>query len=235
MDSRTDAERLCEHLDQLNRWPSWDDAALAGVELVDHEYDNGWAEPKGWSSPQAVIHLADGSAVYPAETGWQILDDARAGVEVQSGAMRRVHNPGVHHTVRRHPDAWIDPTARVEAGAVLAARAWIGPHAHVGRAAHVGGGAWVGPGVFVGSRSIVRGGCHISPGAVIGAGSDIGSTSQIGAGARLAQRSALHAFSAVTAGDLSTGRPFVTRRMSRWHASQLAHMVDRLASMNREH
>ena len=215
-----DAEQLRDRLDQLNRWPTWHEAATAGVELVDH-----------LDTASGIFHLANGDAVFPTADGWEMLDHVRSGVTIQSGTMRRIHNPGVDPDARIHPTARIDPTARVETGAVVGAHVFVGADAHIGRDAHIMAQSFIGPGAFIGTTSIIRGSCHIAPGAVIGAGSDLGACTQIGAGAQLAQGSTLDPFTAVTAGETTTAPP--TRSPTR-HAGQIAHMIERLATINRE-
>ena len=215
-----DAEQLRDRLDQLNRWPTLHQAATTGVELVDH-----------LDTASGIFHLANGDAVFPTADGWEILDQVRSGVTIQSGTMRRIHNPGVDPDARIHPTARIDPTARVEAGAVVGAHVFVGGDAHIGRDAHIMAQSFIGPGAFIGTTSIIRGSCHIAPGAVIGSGSDLGACTQIGAGAQLEQGSTLDPFTAITAGDTTTTQP--TRTTTR-HSGQIAHMIERLATINRE-
>ena len=216
-----DAEQLRDRLDQLNRWPTWHQAATAGVELVDH-----------LDTASGIFHLANGDAVFPTADGWEILDQVRSGATIHSGTMLRVHNPGVDPDARIHPTARIDPTARVEAGAVVGAHVFVGRDVHIGRDAHIMTQSFIGPGAFIGTTSIIRGGCHISPGAVVGASSDLGACTQVGAGARLAQGSTLDPFTAITAGDTTTTTQ--PTRSSTRPSGQIAHMIERLATINRE-
>lgn len=212
---------LAEQLNALGYDPKWRDASQLGVELVDH-----------LDSSVGVFHLASGDVVYPTQTGYEILEGARTGKSVLSGTMQRIHNPGVDPNARIHPTASIDPNARIEAGAVIGPRASVGRDAHVGRNAYVGQSSTVCAGAFVGPGTTVRGGSIIGEGAVVGAGSDIGSCSQIGPGSAIEQGTTVDGHSKVTAGEKVTKAN--GRHAGHSPASQLAHAVERLLSMDRD-
>ena len=215
-------QQLCDALDQLNRPPTWQEASRLGVELVDHDH-----------STTDSLHLANGDLVYPTDEGWVAIEHARPGRLVRSGETDRVHNPGVNPAARVHTSAHVDPTARVEAGAVIGPRVYISADAHVGRDAHVEIAAFVGSGVFVGPGATVRGGCHLGDGAVVGAGSDLGACIRIDSGTHLAQGTVLDNAGA------TRHRPAEPTQIGRFHgtngrlAIQIATTVDRLAALNR--
>lgn len=217
--ARSDAEQLRDHLQLLTHWPTWADAASAGVELVDH--------------PDTIhgrtFHLANGDAVYPTDGGWEVLDQVRAGTPVTSGTMTRIHNPGIDPTARIHPTAHVDPTARVEAGATVARHATIGRHAHVGRDSHIGDLTHIGDGAYIGTTTTVRQSVRIGEGAVVGTRSDLGSTSSIGAGTQLPQHTTLDPSTTVGAGTQPTSIP----QQRGGQLSSAANLVERLTTFDR--
>lgn len=216
-----EAAQLLEYLNTLDRWPTWEEMARRGVELVDTH---------GVLS-EVFFHLATGEMLYPTNDGWDVLQDPAAGVQVQSGTMTRRHCSGISPQARIHPTAIVDPTARVESGAVIGPRAVVKAFAHVGRDAQVGSVTFVSAGAFVGAYSTVRFGCIIGEGAVVGAGSDIGSTTRIGSGARLAQGTVVQALDHVGANEQVA--PVMKPRSTRARLPGAMHAVERLLSMDR--
>lgn len=76
-----------------------------------------------------------------------------------------------------HPTAFVAPSAKLEPGCQLLARAYVGPGATVGHGALVNTGAIVEHDVKVGEAAV------IDPGAVIAGRANVGSEAEVGAGA----------------------------------------------------
>jgi len=215
-------QQLRDALDQLNRRPTWHEAARLGVELVDHD-----------DTATGSLHLANGDVIYPTSDGWAVIEQGRTGRLVRSGLVDRVHNPGIDPAARVHPSGNVVPTARVEAGAVIGPRVYIGADAHVGKDAHIAATSFIGAGVFIGTGTNVRAACHIGDGAVVGAGSDIGTGTRIDAGSQLAQQTV------IDTGDMvhQTSKPnqiSSSRSINPWLANQIANTVERLSGLNRD-
>ena len=211
----TPAEQLHQRLRNLNHPPTWQQAARLGIELVD---------PDGTANPD-LLHLADGAIVYRYEDGWSITEHARTGLTIRTGTIARVHNPGIDPDTRIHPTATIDPTARIEAGAQIGPHTHIGTHAHIGRDTIIFRTSWIGDGAYIGTGSKLRAATIIGPGTIIGSGSDIGTCSRLAAGTTIEQGATLEPFTTSTANTRLRPRPHRT--------GQVAHVVERLAGMNR--
>ena len=107
-----------------------------------------------------------------------------------------------------HSTAWLSPSATLEPGAVILAKAVVNAGARVGRHAIVNSGAVVEHDVEIGEGS------HVAPGAVIGGGAKVGAWTFIGLGANLRDHievgaGAVVGMGAVVVGSISPGEVVV--------------------------
>jgi acetyltransferase EpsM len=107
-----------------------------------------------------------------------------------------------------HATAWVSPSATLEPGAVILAKAVVNAGARVGRHAIVNSGAVVEHDVQIGDGS------HVAPGAVIGGGTRVGAWTFIGLGAKVRDHievgaGAVVGMGAVVVGSISPGEVVV--------------------------
>ena len=118
----------------------------------------------------------------PDERPWLVVGfgggESAAGLAARTAATERL-GPETRWATVVHATAWISPSATLEPGAVILARAVVNTGAHVGRHAIVNSAAVVEHDVVVGHGS------HVAPGAVVGGGTRIGEHTLIGLGARV--------------------------------------------------
>lgn len=149
----------------------------------------GYVAPDAAGGPDGIAWLGDDgtlatrlAALAPTDRPWLVLGfggGETAGALAARTAATDRFGPDTRWATVVHATAWISPTARLAAGAVVLAHAVVNTGARVGRHAIVNSAAVIEHDVRIGDGS------HVAPGAVIGGGTHIGEHAFIGLGARV--------------------------------------------------
>ena len=162
----------------------------------------------------ALVGLLDPAPPSPTVLGVRVLGDERRldglrreGIShafvaiganaVRAGIAARLDALGFMQPVAIHPSAFVAPSARIAAGAIVMARAVLGTDSRAGRlvivntgaivdhdcaleeASHVGPGCTLAGNVVVGARALLGAGSAVRPGIRIGADALVGAGSAV--------------------------------------------------------
>ena len=200
-------QRFIEQLNRVERnhavCPTWDEVVSLGTPLVALSHDE-FRQPSDGetyflTTGEAVQMDARHSGAYHA--GW--WHDANTTL-LRTPAGDRFHRPGIGPVCSIYRDVFIDPTARVESGAVIESGAQVHAYAHIGSMAHIYAGAMVGRGAWIGPDTELAEHTRISYGAFVEPHCWIGCNSAVGAGCRVTQGSRIEAYSRLGAGSTIT-------------------------------
>jgi len=76
--------------------------------------------------------------------------------------------PAIKAIAKKHPQAWIDPSAEVASSAQVEAFVSVGPRAKIGARVILHSGAWIGEGSIIGDDSIIYAGAKVYPNCMLG-------------------------------------------------------------------